>query len=223
MKKTYLKKFNSVYTSRNCYYGLELRNEFTDYFSKIDIAGHKALDLGCGEGRYSLYLAEKRCSVTAIDRSSAGISKLKKKADKNKLLIHAEVSDIENFVLKENEYDIIVMATVLDHLSERLREQTIKGINHALKPNGIAYLNVFTIEDPGYQLVKDKSKSPDNISDTAECMEYYFQPNELKKSFADLTVIYYYEGVEPDLSHGQPHEHGWACLLAKKELKKNLS
>ncbi|MEZ4550327.1 MAG: hypothetical protein R2874_07585 [Desulfobacterales bacterium] len=32
----------------------------------------------------------------------------------------------------------------------------------------------------------------------------------------DLEVLYYYEGTEPDLSHGRPHDHGWACLLARK-------
>jgi hypothetical protein len=55
-----------------------------------------------------------------------------------------------------------------------------------------------------------------NISDTAECMEYYFESNELKSFFCDFNIHYYYEGIEQDLSHGQPHDHGWACLLASK-------
>ena len=58
MKESYLKKFNTVYASEDCYYGMELRTEFTDYFSKKNISHQNALDLGCGEGRYALFLAK---------------------------------------------------------------------------------------------------------------------------------------------------------------------
>ena len=218
MKDAYIKKFDSVYGSNDIYYGLELRKEFTDCFKDKSIAGQTALDLGCGEGRYSLFMAQKGCNTLAVDRSTAGIKKLKNLAAHHQLTISAQVVDIEDFVFAENQYDIIVAATVLDHLSDELRLNTIKGIKKALKSEGTLYVNVFTVSDPGY--IK-RQKNPDasnhgNISDTAECMEYYFDSNELKSLFCDLNILYYYEGIEPDLSHGNPHDHGWACLLAKK-------
>jgi tellurite methyltransferase len=40
------------------------------------------LDMGCGEGRNALYLAERGFNVTAIDISAAGIKKLKHFADR---------------------------------------------------------------------------------------------------------------------------------------------
>jgi tellurite methyltransferase len=36
----------------------------------------KVLDLGCGEGRNALFLAEHGCEVTAVDISVSGIQKL---------------------------------------------------------------------------------------------------------------------------------------------------
>jgi SAM-dependent methyltransferase len=221
MKDAYIKKFDSVYGSSDIYYGLELRKEFTDFFQDRTIAAQTALDLGCGEGRYALFMARKGCHTLAVDRSTAGINKLKKLAENQHLPISAQAVDIEDFVFSENQFDIIVVATVLDHLSEELRLSTVKGIKKALKPEGILYINVFTVSDPGY--IK-RQKNPDasdyaNISDTAECMEYYFNSNELKSHFCDLNILYYYEGIEPDLSHGRPHDHGWACLLAQKSAK----
>ncbi|RJP87318.1 MAG: class I SAM-dependent methyltransferase [Desulfobacteraceae bacterium] len=218
MKESHIQKFNTVYQSSDCYYGQELRPEFTDYFANQNLAGMQALDLGCGEGRYTLYLAEKRCHVTAIDRTPAGIFKLRSTAQKLQLPVAASVLDIADFTFNKNQFDIIVAATVLDHLADGLRQRTIDSIQSALKPGGILYVNVFTVSDPGY-IVKQQAASEvsvSGVSDTAFCMEYYYKPDELKLHFQDLTHLYYYEGIEEDLSHGQPHHHGWACLLAQK-------
>lgn len=218
MKQSYINKFNTVYGSRDCYYGLELRPEFTDYFKKNDLANQYALDLGCGEGRYSLFLAKKGCHVTAIDRSFAGIKKLADICKKDRLPIMPKLIDIADFDFPTDQYDIIVAATVLDHLENELRKKIAHKITAALKPSGILYANVFTKADPGYNIKQNDSPehASTDISDTAECIEYYFDHNELKFLFKDLETLHYYEGVEPDLSHGNPHHHGWACLMAKK-------
>jgi 2-polyprenyl-3-methyl-5-hydroxy-6-metoxy-1,4-benzoquinol methylase len=218
MKDSYIKKFDAVYGSQASYYGFDLRKEFTEFFRGKDLLNRTALDLGCGEGRYSLFLAQKGCVTTAVDRSPAGIAKLKKMADINRLPIRAAVFDIEDFVFQDHQYDIIVAATVLDHLSDDLRHRIISGIQKALKPSGILYANVFTVSDPGFRskITSAALNDQKNVSDTAECMEYYFEKNELKQAFGDLEVLYYYEGTEPDMSHGRPHDHGWACLLARK-------
>ncbi len=210
--------FDAVYGSTDCYYGTALRDEFTDYFDNRDVCGKTALDLGCGEGRYALYLARRGCRVTAVDRSRPGILKLKGMAEKQGLCIQAEPIDIQDFTFLEKYYEIIVAATVLDHLPDELRTQTIHNIKTALAPGGIVYVNVFTVADPGYRAeVKNAmNKALPGVSDTAPCMAYYFDHGELKSAFSELEVLFYYEATEPDLSHGRPHRHGWACLLARR-------
>jgi tellurite methyltransferase len=223
MKKHHIDKFNSVYGSSDNYYGVELRPEFAEYFSGKDCSNLMALDLGCGEGRYALYLAALGCQVLAIDRSTVGIKKLSEKAQNKRLNIQAVAIDIAEFEFEQNRYDIIVAATVLDHLFQELLIETVAKIKSALKPGGILYVNVFTVLDPGYEMQKISGAfGSKNISDTAECMEHYFQKGELKALFKDFDILYDYEGVEPDLSHGAPHHHGWACLLAKKPLESSI-
>lgn len=217
MKQTHIEKFNQVYSDPACYYGSELRPEFTNFFNGKDLLGKYALDLGCGEGRYSLYLAKNGCRVTAIDRSEAGMEKLKTTAAKQHLDICATIMDIDAFEFAEKSCDIVVAATILDHLADALRTRIADGIRAALKPGGILYANVFTVDDPGFLIQRGATDLPPNtVSDTAECMEHYFDRGELVNLFSDLHALYYYEGVEPDTSHGRPHRHGWACLLAKK-------
>jgi tellurite methyltransferase len=217
MKKSHIDKFNFVYGLSDDYYGLELRHEFTDYFSGKDCNNLMALDLGCGEGRYALFLASLGATVVAIDRSTIGIEKLSEKAEKRRLKINAIAKDIADFEFPENRFDIIVAATILDHLPQEIMAETVSKIKKSLKPGGILYVNVFTVSDPGYEIQQRQGESASkDVSDTAVCMEYYFQRGELKVFFEDFDILYNYEGVEPDLTHGTPHHHGWACLLARK-------
>jgi len=214
------KTFNSFYSKQGFYYGLEVRPEFSDYFGDKPLSEMVGLDLGCGEGRHALFLARKGCRVICVDRSRAGLQKLEQVAGSESLPMSTRLMDVADFTFTENCYDIIVAATILDHLDDDLRPKIVKGIKSSLKPGRILYANVFTVKDPGYQAAKTISDStgPDDISDTSAFMTHYFEHDELKAMFNDFEICYYYEGVEQDLSHGSPHVHGWASMLAKKPL-----
>lgn len=213
------KTFNSFYGENNFYYGLEVRPEFADYIkANPPSSGMLGLDLGCGEGRYALFLAQKGYEVFCVDRSNAGLQKLEKVARLDSLPISTRQEDAADFSFSKSCYDIIVAATILDHLDGDVRQKVVKGIKSSLKPGGILYANVFTVQDPGYQAKPAylQEKGEDGISDTSVFMAHYFEHGELKDMFIDFEICYYHEGVEEDLSHGSPHAHGWASLLAKK-------
>lgn len=218
MDSTRKRTFNAVYSGKGCYYGLEVRPEFSDYFDDKDVTGRSAIDLGCGEGRYAIYLAKKGCRVLGVDQSRTGIKKLEKMAAAENLPITTQLADVAEFEFPRQSVDIIVAATILDHLAGDLRRQAINGIRSAIKPGGILYANVFTVSDPGYKLKKrgEEGQTFSDVSETAAGIAHYFAKEELKALFKDFSVITYYEAVEPDHSHGRPHFHGWACLLAQK-------
>lgn len=50
------------------------------------------LDLGAGDGRNALYLAEKGFAVKAVDLAEAGIAKLKRLAKKRGLIIQSHLA-----------------------------------------------------------------------------------------------------------------------------------
>ncbi len=210
--------FNSAYQNSDMYFGWEVRDEFKEQIDQKNVQGFQALEIGAGEGRYSVFLAEHGCSVTAIDFSKIGIAKINALAEEKGLPISGHQCDLKDYSFTEDYYDIIVAATVLEHLEPMVREKTISGIIRSLKPEGLLYVNVFTTSDPGFHAQVNDDHAAASISDTSNCIDHYFEKDELKKSFSELEVIYYYEGVEPDLSHGTPHSHGWACLIAEKKL-----
>ncbi|MFZ5563087.1 MAG: class I SAM-dependent methyltransferase [Thermodesulfobacteriota bacterium] len=208
------KCFDRAYRAAEMYYGWEVRPEFERFFGNMDLTGRRALDLGAGEGRYSIFMARRGCAVTAVDFSSAGLDKLKILADQERLPVVAQLCDLADYAFPRAAFDVVVAATILDHLETDPRNRAMAGMVSALKPGGLLYVNVFTTEDPGYA-----AGSPDaeGVSDTAFGMAYYFEPGELKSCFPGLTLLDYYEGIEKDTSHGKPHHHGWASLIAKKE------
>lgn len=209
------KSFDRAYQTTGMYYGWEVRPELGRFFGNLDLAGWQALDLGAGEGRYSIYLARRGCAVTAVDFSASGLNKLRAVADQEKLPVATELCDLETHEFRQKAFDLVIAATILDHLETPARKRTIQGILESLKPGGLLYVNVFTTQDPGYCAAG--SPDAEGVSDTAFGMAHYFEPGELKACFSELTLLDYYEGIEEDTSHGTPHHHGWASLIAKKE------
>jgi len=93
--------------------------------------GKKALDLACGMGRHSKYLASQGYDVDALDISSVAISHLQGLTN-----IHAKEVDFDTFSLPKEHYDLIVCVYFL---KRSLFDQMID----ALRPNGIILMETF--------------------------------------------------------------------------------
>ncbi len=212
-KKDKIKLFDRVYQKEKTYYGFDVDGEFVKFLEDNEnlFKEKKALDLGCGEGRYALYLAKNGFDVTAIDFSSVAINKLKRIVDEQNLPIKSDVVDVSTYHFVPNSFELVVAVTIIDHLGKDVQEKVVNGIKCCLKKNGVAFIRVLTTEDPGYN-----KQSDNQVSETSGGIEYYFEKNELLNMFLDFQIIYYYEGTEHDYNHGPVHEHGWAILIAKK-------
>ncbi len=108
----------------------------SDYASLA--TGKNALDLACGMGRHSKYLASLGFDVDALDISSVAIEELQ-----NIPNIHAKEVDFDTYTLLKEKYDLIVCTYFLER---KLFPQMID----ALKPNGIILMETF-LHDPQNQ------------------------------------------------------------------------
>ena len=85
----------------------------------------RVLDLGCGIGRNSIYLAEqfkdKGCLVDCVDILDIAIEKLKHNASIHDVEenINGMVCTIEQFSVLENTYDLILAVSALEHVDSR--------------------------------------------------------------------------------------------------------
>ena len=122
----------------------------------------KILDLACGKGRHSRYLASLGYDVTGIDLSSQSITYAKKFEKEN---LHFEVHDMCLPYKKDFFTSVFNLFTSFGYFeNEQDNLQTIKAIKANLSNNGVAvidFLNVFYV---AANLVKQETKVVDGIS-----------------------------------------------------------
>lgn len=171
----------------------------------------QALDLACGSGRNSLFLAERGRHVTAVDWSEPGLRLLETRAQAKKIplrrilklgesgrtkragidVLHADLEKIE---LPEHSYDLILC---IRYLQRSLFPQ----ICRALRPGGMLLYETFTRAQLDFE---GGPKDPSHL----------LKPGELREAFHELCVLFYRE-----LRAGQ----GIASLAAQKPRTVNRS
>ncbi len=177
-----------------------------------------ALDLGCGKGRNSIFLAEHGFEVDSFDRNQDSIAALQETAKKQNLNIRAIKNELTTLTIIPNRYSLVVSAWVLMFLRRGEREGLVKMAIRSLVPGGYIYLGVFSTADPGFALCKERF---DEIEDRTyfvpkkKMVVHYFLPDEVKELAKGLELIAFKESYEMDITHGEPHYHGRIELLAR--------
>jgi len=93
------------------------------------------LDVGCGTGQTSAYIAEKyRCSVTSLDSNKTMLKKAKLRFSSLQLPIDVMYGSVENLPFMDGLFDFILSESVTSFTNVSL---TIQEFKRVLKPNGI--------------------------------------------------------------------------------------
>ncbi len=95
----------------------------------------RALDLGCGEGRNTLWLAEHGWTVTGVDFSAVGVAKASRLAQGRGLGADWVVADLRSFVLPASTFDLVVQFFV--HFPSPERRALLRRAAEALRPEGV--------------------------------------------------------------------------------------
>jgi len=129
----------------------------------------RALDIACGSGAVSLFLAEKGFIVDAVDISDTALTGFSKQHPH----IHAICTDLDTFDLPADRYSLIAN---IRYLNRRLFPQIL----NALLPGGMLIFETF---------LKSKKKEMDK----GFKREYLLNEKELLDVFAPLDILYYRE------------------------------
>jgi cyclopropane fatty-acyl-phospholipid synthase-like methyltransferase len=204
--------FDTFYDKQGFSYSEEPSPELVAFLDSNNSNGGKALDVGAGDGRNTLYLAAKGFDVTAIDASRVGIEKLQRFARERQVAdrVTGIVSDAREFDYGADAWDLITSVTLFDHLEPHdvrpLFERVLAGLNE----RGILHVKVHTVDDPGFR----GGRRPE--SECSKMIHYYFKRNELLSMvLPHCHVMWYSEQSEQDTSHGPLHYHGFAKLIAR--------
>lgn len=114
-------------------------------FNKLIPTGIRVLDVGCGTGITSKYLAEGNRMVTAVDLSPKLIEYAKEHNNHGR--IQYIVSDITTwFESKEEKYDAIVLVDVLEHILKKRMRCLFESIEKLSHKDTKIYVNIPTAD-----------------------------------------------------------------------------
>ncbi len=154
----------------------------------------RALEIACGLGANSLFLAERGLTVTAWDFSGVAIRSLQESARRRGFSVTAQVRDVVASPPPPECAEVIVVSRFLDR-------SLIPHLLAALVPGGLLFYQTFVREAVS---IERGPKDP----------AYRLGPNELLRLFSSLHLLFYREeGRVGDVGKGFRDE---AMLVGQK-------
>lgn len=140
-----------------------------------------ALDVACGTGRNSLWLAERGWQVTAVDGASAAIDILRERASERGLGVTTSVADLERgeFRIEPESWDLIAKCYYL-------QRSLIPDVRSGVRPGGLAVVIVHVVEE-GEEITATRAAR-----------------GELRGFFTGWEILHYFEGRPNDSAHKRP-------------------
>lgn len=192
------KKIKEEYEHRRCLWGLE-PNRYVKQIPELINKG-RVLDIGVGEGRNALYLAERGFEVVGIDILDVAVEKFLKIAKEKRLDVEGEVIDARGYE-PEGEYDVIICTATMHYFKEGEARDIIEKMKRHTKKGGINLITTFTKEDIGFK----------------EYPDFYFVgcEDDLRGLYEGWEIIKCENYIKHD-THDKPHDHHIAVLIARK-------
>lgn len=193
--------WNKRYANKEFYYG-RTPNHFFKQFIDNNTPGSLLLPSE-GEGRNGVYAAMKGWKVFAIDFSETARNKALRWAEENKVHIHYDVEDMDDW---DADIQIDSIALIYAHFHSDTREQIHQRLIKKLNPGGSVILEAFSKNQ-----LKFDSGGPKSI-------DMLYDVDLLKNDFASLTIEYLQERtLELDEGNNHRGEASIIRMIAKKK------
>ncbi len=150
----------------------------------------RALDIACGRGRNTLFLAERGWEVVAMDQADEGLALLAAEGKDFKRKITVKHVDLEQTTELPVGFDLVMLFFYL-------QRSLLPHLRAAVAPGGLAVVRTFSSAG-------DFPGGPENP-------DFVLRPGELKEVFAGWEILRHEEGLEAARRGG-----GLAGVVARK-------
>jgi SAM-dependent methyltransferase len=134
------------------------------------------LDMGMGEGRNAVFLAQKGYKVTGIDISSVAVKKSYLLAHEFGVKIKGVVASLKEYKIPPNSFDAIICFYYVDR-------SLVEKMKSWLKPGGVLIYEAFTVKE------KEKNRKKGSTDSDPQ----YLKQQELLRLFPGMRVLKYEE------------------------------
>ena len=146
------------------------------------VSGRTVVDLACGAGRDSVYLAQRGWQVTSIDNKTETLERCEQLAHSNQVEVNTLKIDLE-----ATKQPLNSLSTDLVLVMRYLHRPLFQAIDQLIKPNGAIIYSTFMVGS-------EKYGSPRNPN-------YLLKPGELADIFASYEILI---DEQRELADGRP-------------------
>ena len=165
--------------------------------------GARVLDLGCGEGRDSVFFAECGFDVTGVDVARSGLSKAKRLAYARRVRVHwvcGDIGSLDVSPLRDGFFDLIYSCGAIHYVPRVMRARLFSRLRAVTPEYGLHAQIVFTDRS----VYVEKGERID-----------YFASGELTGLYADWLILAREEQLIDCSQDGTVHRHSVEQLVAQ--------
>lgn len=150
------------------------------------------LDLGCGAGRHTVYLAQEGFEVYALDISPEGVERTAQWLTREGLQANLQQADITALPYPDDLFDSIVSVSVLHHNTIANIRTAMAEIRRTLRPGGLLFATECAKGDhqdgQGEQIENGTYLAPED-ADQPGVPHHFFDEDEVKAQLHGFVVI----------------------------------
>lgn len=189
--------WNRRFASDDFVFGTE-PNEWLRTHADVWQTGQRVLCVADGEGRNSVWLAQRGLVVDAFDIAELGVAKARRLAASKGADVHFEVADCDGYAWRPAAWDGIA-AIFVQFADPALRARLFAHMIDSLKPGGTLLLQGYTPKQLDY-----RTGGP-------PLLEHLYTEPMLREAFEALEIVEL-RADEAEVAEGSGHR-GWSALI----------
>jgi SAM-dependent methyltransferase len=173
-------------------------NEWLRAHADVWQPGQRVLCVADGEGRNSVWLAQRGLVVDAFDIADLGVAKARRLAASKGVEVNVEVADCDGYAWRSEAWDGIA-AIFVQFADPALRARLFAHLVDSLKPGGTLLLQGYTPKQLDY-----RTGGP-------PVLEHLYTEPMLREAFDTLEIVELRD-YEAEVAEGSGHR-GWSALI----------
>lgn len=172
----------------------QLNTSDRSLFDRIgDVRDKDVLEIGCGNGLFSVFMAKRGARVTAVDTSATAVQNTLKLATANGVESRVRAHAMNALDLKTlgSDFDVVFGKFILHHIEPF--DEFSKTLSHLVRENGRAVFLENNSRNPVLMFMRRNVVGRFGVPKYGDDEEYPFEPREvdlLRRQFSGVRIHY---------------------------------